>query len=166
MLANSSVGQVSLHEDAHYIPIVRQGQMIVEEYNFILNFNTDQTWRCFQHFRVRLQGDGNLVTVINCHAPSSGKRILTTERRLGYFREFHKVSGEDHSIWGGDFNTKPIQASAMLRMEVHKRYADEDATSSAEQPRMKVDDSHPLTARGSDIAPTYGLQYIHVNSKV
>ena len=65
----------------------------------------EQAERSFQILRVRLLGDEKQVSVVNCHAPSSGKRNLTEDRRLSYFNAFHTTTGADSFIWGGDFNT-------------------------------------------------------------
>ena len=78
LLADSDVGQIAVYTDAHYATIVRQEFLIVQEYKLISDFIDDQADRCFQHFRVRLPQDHTVITVINCHAPSSGKRNLTT----------------------------------------------------------------------------------------
>ena len=75
LLVDSIGGQVSLFQNAHYITIVWKESMIVQEHNFISNFITGQAFRCFQHFRVHLQGNENVITVINCHAPFSENNI-------------------------------------------------------------------------------------------
>ena len=86
MLADTAVSQVSVYADAHYVTIVKQQDVDVAESRLISGFIAEQAERSFQHFRVRLREDDKLMSVINCHALSSGKRNLTTERRLAYFR--------------------------------------------------------------------------------
>ena len=98
LIADTALSQASVYANAHYVTIVKQQDLVVVESSFISAFIREQPERSFQHIRMRLREDDKLKSVINCHAPSSGKRLLTNERRLGHFREFHKVSGEDHSI--------------------------------------------------------------------
>ena len=53
----------------------------------------------------------------------------------------------------------------MLNREVHRRYVlQENATSGAQQPGMKVVYSHLLAARPGDIALTYGLEAFQVEA--
>ena len=64
-------------------------------------------------------------------------------------------------------NNSPIQISALLRTEVHTRYEyQRSASSSAEQGGMKAVYSHPFSASKGDIALTYGLEALQVNSQV
>ena len=94
LLADTTVSQVSVYADAHYVTIVKQQDVDVAESRLISGFIAEQAGRSFQHFRVRLREANKLVSVINCHAPSSIKRKLTVSHRLSYFRAFHSVSDE------------------------------------------------------------------------
>ena len=116
---------------------------------------------------MQLTDDKTVMSVINCHAPSAGKSNLTAEIRVPYFREFHKVSGEDKLIWGGDFGISEFKAAAMLEMEPHKRYVDQNnATCSAERPTMNVVHSRLCGGLERDKALTYNLHTQQADSNV
>ena len=136
LLADSAVQPVSIYAGAHYLTIVKDEHVKVDQYHLISGFG-DQKERSFQHLQVRPHGYRKLVSVINCHAPSSKRRELTAARRSSYLKAFHAASGANPFIWGGDFNTGPVQLTALLKA-VDRRYVIDDAeTSSAEQPGMK-----------------------------
>ena len=152
LLADSAVQPVSIYAGAHYLTIVKDEHVEVDQYELISGFIGDQKERSFQHLQVRPQGYRKLVSVINCHAPSSTGRKLTVDRRSSYVRAFHKASGQNPFIWGGDFNTSPLQLTSLVKA-VDRRYVIDDAEtssaeqlgiSSAEQPCMQVAFSHPL----------------------
>ena len=134
LLADSDVHPVSIYAEGHYLTIVKNRHVTVEQHTTISGFITDQRTRSFQHFQVRPRGWSGQVSVINCHAPSSKHKKLTVHRRTGYFKAFHQASGANPFIWGGDFNTGPVQLTTSLK-EIDRRYVVHDAeTSSAEQP--------------------------------
>ena len=91
----------------------------------------------------------------------------TTEYRAGYYREFHQVPGEDKPIWGGDFDINEFEAAALLQMVSPKRYVDQNnATCSADRPTMNVVHSGWFGGLERDIAMTYNLRNLQVDSKV
>ena len=105
LLADTDVSQAVVYADAQDVTIVNKMKFDDVHDAFVSDFISAQRERFFQHLRLRLRASGKLVSVINCHAPSSKKRKLTNQRRLRYFQEFHTRSGADPVIWGGDFNT-------------------------------------------------------------
>ena len=81
LLADATVPQVRVYADDHYVTIVKQEDVDVAEHRLISGFILEQAERSLQHLRVHLRGDDTRVSVINCHAPSSGKWNLTVARR-------------------------------------------------------------------------------------
>jgi hypothetical protein len=177
LLADSAVPPVDIYTNGNYTTIVaKTGRVEITEHKLVKGFMPQQSDRCYQHFRVRVQGDSDAVSIINCHAPSSNKRKLTDDGRRGYFRSFHYESSPDRFIWGGDFNTKLILFTTLMQ-EIDPRYTSEqDETSSAAQPGptpgaaqpagMQFIFSHRVGFRHGDVAITYGLCSVQVNSKV
>ena len=167
LLADSAVQPVSIYAGAHYLTIVKDEHVEVAQCKLISGFIDEQKERSFQHLQVRPHGCSKLVSVINCHAPSSDRRKLTAARRSSYVKAFHKASGANPFIWGGDINTSPVQLTTLLN-KVDQRYVINDAeTSSAEQPGItQVVFSHPLRYTHGDIALTCGLRAAQVNSEV
>ena len=177
LLAGSAVPPVDIYTNGNYTTIVaKTGRVEITEHKLVKGFMPQQSDRCYQHFRVRVQGDSDAVSIINCHAPSSNKRKLTDEGRRGYFRSFHYESSPDRFIWGGDFNTKLILFTTLMQ-EIDPRYTSkQDETSSAAQPGptpgaaqpagMQFIFSHRVGFRHGDVAITYGLCSVQVKSEV
>jgi endonuclease/exonuclease/phosphatase family metal-dependent hydrolase len=114
LLADKNVSPVDIYADGHYATIVLSGRVDVLQYQVIKDFH-EQADRSFQHFRLRTSQRGQVISLINCHAPSAKpNRILTVQGRVQYFKAFHKASAGDPFIWGGDFNTKPVQFATLL----------------------------------------------------
>jgi hypothetical protein len=167
LLSDSAVPPVSVYTDGHYTTLVNTDRVVVEEHKLVEGFVRNQSERCFQHFRVRVARDDAPVSIINCHAPASKKRGLTVDGRMRYFQAFHTACAADRFIWGGDFNTGVIQLTALVQ-SIDARYAVErGGDSSAAQPgSLQIVFSHPLRFKHGDIAVTYGLCSVQVNSKV
>jgi hypothetical protein len=177
LLANSAVPPVDIYTNGNYTTIVaKTSRVVITDHKLVNGFMPHKSDRCYQHFRVRVQGDSDTVSIINCHAPSSSKRHLTNAGRERYFRSFHCESSPDRFIWGGDFNTNLILLSTLMR-EIDPRYnSEQDETSSAAQPGptpgaaqtagMQLIFSHLVGWRHGDVAITFGLYSFQVNSKV
>jgi len=167
LLANSAVPPVAIYTNGNYTTIVAQtGRVDITEHRLVKGFITQQSDRCYQHFRVRVRGDSDPVSIINCHAPSSTKRKLTNAGRQIYFKSFHDTSFPDRFIWGGDFNTQLTMMSIFME-QLHPRYtAEQDENSSAAQPGMQFILSHQVGFKRGDMAVTYGLSSVQVNSQV
>ena len=177
LLDGSAVPPVDIYTNGNYTTIVAKSDRVeITEHKLVTGFVPHQPERCYQHFRVRLQRDGDAVSIINCHAPSSFKRKLNNDSRRNYFRSFHCVSSPDRLIWGGDFNTKLIMISTLME-ELDPRYTSKQGeTSSAAQPGsthsaaqpagLNFIFSHPVGWKHGDVAVTYGLYSFQVDSKV
>ena len=177
LLDDSAVQPVKIYSDGHYVTIVTNSHVVVDEYKFVKGFVKEQEHRSFQHFRVRMEGDDDPVSIIHCHAPASTKRGLTVSERTQYFTAFHTACAADRFIWGGDFNTGVIQLTILLK-SIDSRYTGEErGASSAAQPGTMSSDaskpaalhlvfSHPIRFKHGDLAVTSGLCSVQVNSEV
>jgi hypothetical protein len=168
LLAGSAVPPVDIYTDGNYTTIVAKSDRFeITEHKLVKGFLHTQLDRCYQHFRVRMQGDNEAVSIINCHAPSSFKRKLTNDGRQIYFKSFHATSYPDRFIWGGDLNTALIMITKVMR-ELHPRYTStKGETSTAAQPGpTQFIFSHQVGCKHGDVAITYGLYSRQDDSKV
>ena len=160
LLADKNVSPVDIYADGHYATIVLSGRVDVLQYQVIKDFH-EQADRSFQHFRLRTSQRGQVISLINCHAPSAKpNRILTVPGRVQYFKAFHKASAGDPFMWGGDFNTKPVQFATLLE-GIHDRYIMDEQPGS-----LQVVFSHPIRLLHGDLAATFGLCSAQVNSGI
>jgi hypothetical protein len=107
LLAGSAVPPVDIYTDGNYTTIVaKSGRVEITENQLVRGFLPQQPGRCYQHFRVRVQGDSDAVSIINCHAPSSFKRKLTNDGRQIYFKSFRRGKNDRPSCgcWGHAVN--------------------------------------------------------------
>ena len=114
ILQGSAVPPVQAFCDSHYVTLVRTSVNVVQ-YNLIAEFHEFHPDRSFQHFRVLVAGDPVPFSIINCHAPASQKRPLSSSGRAAYFDAFHKACCKDRFIWGGDLNTGLIGLTALMQ---------------------------------------------------
>ena len=156
-----------MYNYGHYVSLVNPSRVKVEHYKLVDGFYPGQAERCFQHFRVRVEKDDDLVSIIHCHAPSSQKRNLTNAGRLHYISALHKASNGDRFIWGGDFNIEPVKLSALMEKLDCRYTTQESEDSSAAQPEsMRFVYSNPNKFMHGDMAVTYGLCGVQQNSEV
>ena len=163
LLADSAASPVHIYADEHYATLVLSDRVEVLEYRVIRDFVQTQRDRCFQHFRVRTSDRDEPISIVNCHAPSSKKRKLRVDMRRRYFAAFHEACAGSPFIWGGDFNTGLIQLMTFLA-GIDDRYTQD---SSAAQPgSLQTVFSHPLKFKHGDLAVTFGLCSVQVNSEI
>ena len=163
LLADRAVPPVRVYSDGYYSTIVKSDRVAVLQCKLVRNFVEDQADRCFQHLRVCVGDDTEPVSIINCHAPASIKRGLTVAGRMRTLLACHEACAGDRFIWGGDFNTGLLQLTALVQ-SIDDSYT---IDSSAAQPgSLQLVFSHPLRFKHGDIAMTYGLRSVQVNSKV
>ena len=168
LLAGSAVPAVDIYNDGNYTTIVAKSDRFeITEHKLVEGFLHTQLDRCYQHFRVRVQGDSEAVSIINCHAPSSAKRKLTNVGRQIYFKSFHDTSYPDRLIWGGDFNTQLLMITKLME-QLHPRYtaAEGETSTAAQSAGLQVIFSHRVGFRHGDIAITYGLYSFQLDSNV
>ena len=114
LLADSAVQPVSIYAGAHYLTIVKDEHVKVAQYKLISGFIDEQKERSFQHLQVRPHGCSKLVSVINCHAPSSDRRKLTAARRSSYVKAFHAASGANPFHLGRRLQHQPRPADCIV----------------------------------------------------
>ena len=115
LLSDSAIPPVYIFADSHYLTIVRKNRVKVDRYELVQGFDRRENDRSFQHLRVLVAGDDVPISIINCHAPSSKKRALSSDRRRLYLTAVHNACAGDRFIFGGDFNTGFIQIAAFLK---------------------------------------------------
>ena len=162
LLRDSAIPPVHIFADSHYLTIVKTSRVNVDRYSLVQGFDDNNTNRSFQHLRVFVAGDGVPISIINCHAPSSKKRVLTSNGRKLYLTAAHNVCAGDPFIFGGDFNTGFIQITAFMNgIDARYRGGEGDLSSA-----LQVCYSHPIKARVGDLAVSYGLRAIQIDSAV
>ena len=162
LLRDSAIPPVNIFADSHYLTIVKTSRVNVDRYSLVQGFDDNNTNRSFQHLRVFVAGDGVPISIINCHAPSSKKRALTTSCRKDYLIAAHNACAGDRFIFGGDFNTGFIQITAFMKA-IDSRYSGGEGDLSS---ALQVCYSHPIKARVGDLAVSYGLGAIQIDSAV
>jgi len=167
LLKGSGAPPVDVYSDSHYSTIVKTTRVRVDQYRLVAGFVPSQKDRSFQHVRVRVDGDQEPVSIINCHAPASKKRGLNVDGRTRYFTAFKTACDTDRFIWGGDFNTGLIQFTALIQgIDPRYREAQREASSVAQPGNLQFVFSHPLRFKQGDMAVTYGFCSVQVNSEV
>ena len=162
LLRDSAIPPVNIFAESHYLTIVKTSRVNVDRYRLVQGFDANNTDRSFQHLRVFVAGDGVPISIINCHAPSSKKRMLTQTCRKHYLIAAHNACAGDRFVWGGDFNTGCIQFTAIMQ-GIDSRYSDgEDDLSTP----LQILYSHPMKSRVGDLAVSYGLGAIQTDSAV
>ena len=162
LLKDSAIPPVNIFADSHYLTIVKTSRVNVDRYSLVQGFDANNTNRSFQHLRVFVAGDGVPISIINCHAPSSKKRVLTSNGRKLYLTAAHNVCAGDPFIFGGDFNTGFIQITAFMKgIDARYRGGEGDLSSA-----LQVCYSHPFKGRAGDLAVSYGLGAIQIDSAV
>jgi hypothetical protein len=164
---DSAIPPVEIFTDSHYLTIVKTSRVKVDLYKLVHGFVPNQNDRSFQHLRVSVAGDEAPISIINCHAPASKKRVLSADGRKRYVRAAHDACAGDRFIWGGDFNTGSIQLTALMT-SIDSRYTsgEGDLSSAAQPGAVQVLYSHPIRNSHGDLAVSYGLGAIQINSQV
>ena len=68
LLLHSAVSPVVVHSYGHYATIIRKDRGVtVEQYKIVDGFVDGQEERNFQFFSVRVDGDTEPISIINCH---------------------------------------------------------------------------------------------------
>jgi hypothetical protein len=162
LLRDSAIPPVNIFAESHYLTIVKTSRVKADRYRLVQGFDDKVMVRSFQHLRVFVAGDDVPISIINCHAPSSKKRALTLSCRKLYLSTAHTVCAGDRFVWGGDFNTGCIQFTAIMK-GIDSRYSGGEGDPSTP---LQVLYSHPMKARNGDLAVSYGLGAIQINSAV
>ena len=164
---DSAIPPVEIFTDSHYLTIVKTSRVKVDLYKLVHGFVPNQNDRSFQHLRVSVAGDEAPISIINCHAPASKKRVLSADGRKRYVRAAHDACAGDRFIWGGDFNTGSIQLTALMT-SIDTRYTsgEGDLSSAALPGAVYLFYSHPIRNSHGDLAVSYGLGAIQINSQV
>ena len=166
LLKDSAVPPVDIFSESHYATIVKKNRVKVDQYNFVDGFVPHQADRSFQHLRVRVEGDEASISIVNCHATASKKRVLTTDVRKRYFTAAHNACAGDRFIWGGDFQTAPVLFGALMH-SIDFRYTNaQGGSSSAAQPgSLQFVFSYTNRIRHGAMAATYGLHGVQLDSE-
>ena len=75
LLRDSAIPPVHISTEGHYLTIVKTSRVKVDRDSLVQGFDDNNTDRSFQHLRVFVAGDDVPISIINCHAPSSKKRV-------------------------------------------------------------------------------------------
>ncbi len=115
LLSGRAIPPVCLYADGNFQKIARSDRVEVLQGDIVYRFVPDQPGRRFHYLRVRVGDDSEPVSIVNCHVPASKKVKLTVDTRQLTFLAFHRACAGDRFIWGGDFNTGVIQATALVQ---------------------------------------------------
>jgi hypothetical protein len=159
--------RVRVYTEGQYSTIVASDRVTVLQSKLVRDYVPGQTYRCFQHIRLRVGDDSEPISIVNCDAPATKQRGWTTDGRLCTFRAFRKACHLDPFIWGGNLNTGVILLIQNLQSigVAEPGHFASNSTSAAQPESLQLVFSHPNYLHG-DVALTNGLRTIQTNSEV
>ena len=167
LLAHRAEPPVRVYTEGQYSTIVACDRVTVLQSKLVRDYVPGQSYRCFQHLRLRVGDDSEPISIVNCDAPATKQRGWTTDGRLCTFMACQKACHLDPFIWGGNLNTGVIQLIQHLQSigVAEPGHFASNSTSAAQPESLQLVFSRPNYLHG-DVALTNGLRTIQTNSEV